>query len=105
MCSTPRPKVAAKGKAVSNGGVLANMNIDVRSRFAERANLADEKRYQISLQKKQQVQSINQVKRRFNIKVQTNSRANINKGIRYWLGTASIKEIFLILFIDKAKNI
>jgi len=103
MCSTPRPKKIVRGKSISKGSVLSSMNSDARMRFAERANLADEKRHKLNLKMKQiNVQKNNAQKHR-SFKIFTKNES-VKKGLSYWLGTASIKEVFLVLFAGKIKN-
>lgn len=84
MCSTPRPKTKVKGKKSHRGSVLSNMSPGVRSRFAECANSAQERRHQIALTTQ---------------KIAEKPQHNL----LYWLVSASIKEIFLLLFLGSSK--
>tara|TARA_R110001583_G_scaffold39134_10_gene125719 strand:- start:30 stop:344 length:315 start_codon:yes stop_codon:yes gene_type:complete len=104
MCSTPRPKKKVKGKASLNGSLLSNMSPEARSRFAERANVAQERRHEISLKEKQH-------NRQFNASVKKSAKAvnriakKSQKSLMYWLASASLKEVFIMLFFGKSKHI
>jgi len=49
MCSTPRPKTKVKSSASKSGSLLSTLSTQARNRFAERANLAQERRHQIAM--------------------------------------------------------
>jgi len=103
MCSTPRPKTRTKGKSRASGSLLSSMSSEARSRFAERANLAQERRHQIAITVQKETNQWNHTTK--------TSRKAINQTIKksqrnlsYWLVSASIKDIFLTLFFGKSKR-
>lgn len=104
MCSTPRPKTKVKGKAGTSGGLLSNMSAETRSRFAQRANAAQERRDQIAIKAQQN-------SRHLNASIRTSKKANnqiakkSQNSLSYWLISASLKEVFMMLFFDKSKRI
>jgi hypothetical protein len=101
MCSSPKPKARAKGKKGSGGGVLSNMSAQERSRFSERANVAQERRHQLKIKQKQQKlhhqERVNRVDSRL-VKSQ-----NVSFG--HWFLNASLKDIFNVLVLGKPKSI
>lgn len=104
MCSTPRPKTAVKGKPGSSGSLLSTMSPEVRSRFAERANVAQERRHQIAMKAKQNNRQLN-----FSVKKSARAANRIPKksqsNLNYWLVSASLKEVFMMLFFGKPPRI
>ncbi len=58
MCSTPRPKRRTTGKAKLSGSLLSTISSESRANFAQRANAADERRYQLKQEKAQQERRI-----------------------------------------------
>lgn len=103
MCSTPRPKTKVKGKAGSSGSLLSNMSAEARNRFAERANVAQERRYQIALktqQKKRQRNTPIRTAKKVMSRAATKSPSNLS----YWLLNASLKEVFIMLFFGSSKR-
>lgn len=104
MCSTPRPRTKVKGKAGTSGSLLSNMSPEARSRFAERANVAQQRRHQMTIKtqqnNRQQDAAIITSKKAVN-RVDQKSQHNV----RYWLVSASLKEIFMMLFFSKSKRI
>ncbi len=102
MCSTPRPKTKVKGKSGISGGVLSNMNPDARSRFAERANIAQERRHKIMMKEQQKKRPDNSV--RLDKKVKNTSDRNMRNSLSYWLLNASMKDILILLFSSTPKR-
>jgi hypothetical protein len=102
MCSTPRPKKKVKGKSGSSGGVLSNMNPDARRRFAERANIAQERRHKIMMEEQQKKRLDNPV--RLDKKVKNFSDRNMRNSLSYWLLNASMKDILILLFLSTPKR-
>lgn len=101
MCSTPRPKSAIKGKVRSSGTILSNCSAEARSRFAQRANAAQERR--------EQVKAKEQVIQRKTARLKMNKRNTkpVHKptGLSYWLFHASVKEILLTVFVGRSKHV
>lgn len=104
MCSTPRPRTAVKGKAGISGSLLSNMSPEARSRFAERANVAQERRHQIALKAQQNNRQLNTSLRAPKKAVNRIAKKSQNN-LSYWLVSASLKEIFMMLFFGKSKHI
>lgn len=102
MCSTPRPKTKVKGKSGISGGLLSNMSPEARSRFAERANAAQERRQKITqeAQQKKRLDASVESKR----KAVTPSAKKAQKGLSYWLLNASLKDVFIALFSATPKR-
>lgn len=96
MCSTPRPKRVVKGKAGASGSILSNMSTEARSQFAERANVAQERRYKIAQQKKRQTESSPRDYRGGQKKEKV-----AKNGLGYWLLHASMKEVVMAIFVGK----
>jgi len=93
MCSSPRPKRKIKiAKSVKSGGALANMTMNARQSFANKANLADEKRHKLIVAKKTSQQSHIIAARRV-----TKQKKSISKTVKkswyYWLAHASLTQI------------
>jgi len=103
MCSTPRPKTKVKGKANRNGSVLSNMSTETRSRFAERANLAQERRHQIAIKAQQKKRHHNVAIKSAN-KVGSRAVTKSSNKLSYWLLNASLKEVFTMLFLGSSKR-
>jgi hypothetical protein len=105
MCSTPRPKrnlKAGTAGASSSGTILSDLSAQKRAEFVKRANSADERRYQL----KQQIaakthkaisptEKITSLLKNKNVKQKT-------KSWHYWLLDASMKELFMLLFLGKS---
>lgn len=101
MCSSPKPKARSKGKKASSGGILGSMSAGERSRFSERANLAQERRHQIKIKEKQQElqqQSLDNKKRTRKIK-------NQKVGFSHWFLHASLKDVFNLLILGKSTSL
>lgn len=103
MCSTPRPKTKVKGKAGSNGGVLSSMSSEARSRFAERANLAQERRHQMAMKAQQKERNLNTPKRASR-KIVRRTATKSQQTLSYWLLNTSLKEVFHMLFFGPSKR-
>ena len=103
MCSTPRPKTKVKGKSGTSGSLLSNISAEKRRRFAERANSAQERRHQIAM-------NIQKSPSLLNTPIDSNSLEVVSKhqkkqkDLSYWLVSASLKEIFILLFFGKSKH-
>jgi hypothetical protein len=104
MCSTPRPKTKVKGKAGTSGGLLSNMSAETRSRFAQRANAAQERREQIAIKAQQNNRQLNASLRTTKKAVHRLANKSQNS-LSYWLVSASIKEVFMMLFFGKSKRV
>lgn len=104
MCSTPRPKTTVKGKAGTSGSLLSNMSPEARNRFAERANVAQERRHQIAIKAQQHNRQHSESKRTTKKpanRIAKKSQSNLS----YWLVSASLKEVFMMLFFGKSKHV
>jgi len=102
MCSTPRPRKAIKGKGSKSGSLLSNMSSETRSRFAERANVAQERRHQITIKEQErnrQLQTPSKVTKK-TVRHSTKKQSSLS----YWLLDASLKEAFIMLFFGKSKQ-
>lgn len=103
MCSTPRPRSRVVRKAGTSNSILSGMSTEARSRFTERANIAQERRYQIAIQARQKKHLLTP-----SAEVAKNvvdySPKKLQGGFSYWLFTASLKEIFTLVFINTAKR-
>lgn len=102
MCSTPRPKRIVKGRAGVSGSLLSNISSESRGRFANRANVADERRYQIALREKQR--NIERKNTTSSKKMVSKKSIKAQNNWSYWLVNASLKEIFYMLFFGKSKQ-
>ncbi len=102
MCSTPRPKrnFKAGGARAASGSILSGLSADTRAAFVKRANMADERRYQLNQQTKTNQHAVRHVNRAFLPKNKPSQQTN--KNWRYWLIDASISELFIMLFWGKA---
>ena len=103
MCCTPRPKTKVKGKAGSSGSLLSNMSSEARNRFAERANVAQERRHQIAM-KAQQKERHHDAAIRTAKKVVRRAATKSPSNLSYWLLNASLKEVFIMLFFGSSKR-
>ena len=92
-----------KGKSSASGSVLSKMSPEARSRFAERANVAQERRHEMAM-KSQQKQRQRDIPRRTTKKITSHSAKKAQSSFSYWLLHASLKEIFLMLFFGKSKR-
>ena len=102
MCSTPRPKRKVKSSTAGfSGSVLASMSSVARGDFANRANAAQDRRDEIALINKA-IQPSNQIKL-VKAKLHQQAISSNNQHWRYWLLTASFKEIMTVFFIGKSK--
>ena len=103
MCSTPRPKTAVKAKQLLSGTILSNMSSEARSRFAERANAAQERRHQIALKTRQTRLRLD-TSQKGTKKVVNSSLNQSSHSISYWLLNASLKELFMMVFFGHSKR-
>ena len=104
MCSTPRPKGQVKGKSGSSGSILSNVSAEARRSFAQRANIADERRYHLAMEKEQQSRQLHTSQKNTKKHV-SQKNTKLNRNFSYWLVSASLKEIFLVLFFGKSKSV
>tara|TARA_R110001583_G_C5423190_1_gene388066 strand:- start:129 stop:503 length:375 start_codon:yes stop_codon:yes gene_type:complete len=104
MCSTPRPRTVVKGKAGTSGSLLSNMSPEARSRFAQRANVAEERRHQIAIKAQQKNRQLN-TSIRSSTKVDNKIAKKSQNSLSYWLVSASLSEVFMMLFFGKSKRI
>lgn len=103
MCSTPRPKTTVKAKRVPSGTLLSGMSALTRSRFAQRANAAQERRHQIAM-KARQTRLHHDSAQKSTKKVVSHSTNKSSPNIIYWLFNASMKEIFMMVFFGHSKR-
>lgn len=103
MCSTPRPKTKVKGKASSSGSILSSMNSEARTRFAERANMAQERRDQIAVNAQQKKQQRDTSRKSTN-KTPSHSAKKQQHSFSYWLFNANLKDVFTMLFLGNSKH-
>lgn len=94
MCASVRPKrtvkITATPKVVS---IMASMDEEARHSFTQRANLAVDKKEAVRQEKKiQQLGQDRKDNQRMHHK--TLERKQQNKGMSYWLFSASFAEIF-----------
>lgn len=101
MCSSPKPKARAKGKKGNGGGVLSSMSAQERSRFSERANLAQERRHQLKIKQKQQ--KLHQQARDNRVNITPIKKQSVSFG--HWFLNASLKDVFNVLVLGKPKSI
>lgn len=103
MCSSPRPRKKIQGRVRASGSILSSMSVEARRQFTERANHAQERRYEMAINEKnkknQQIPSVRVVK-----KVEKNSLVKLKSSLSYWLLTASLKDIFTIFFSGSLKR-
>lgn len=103
MCSTPRPKTKVKGKAGISGSFLSNMSPEARSRFAERANIAQERRHQLAMKEQQNNRQLN-APLRTTKKIAKPKDKKSSSSLTYWLFNASLKDLFFMLFFGTSKR-
>ncbi|MCI2284414.1 hypothetical protein L3081_14760 [Colwellia sp. MSW7] len=105
MCSTPKPKTKVKGKTAGGGSLLSTMSTEARSRFAERANIAQERRDNIALKRQQEKRQHALVSK--GVKKVASNSAKIpetqQRNLSYWFFKASVKDLFVMLFFGKSK--
>jgi hypothetical protein len=77
-----------------SGGILTNMSTESRQAFVERANKADERRYQLKMQLVKNQQRVSE--RKANVR-QLPSQDAKKQGFFYWLFEASFKDIINVL--------
>ena len=102
MCSTPRPKRAMKlnnAGAITNGTILSGLSAQKRAVFVQRANQADDRRYELELQQKASESKHNSHIKNLSIK---KTYKNQQKSWRYWLIDASLKELFLVMLLGRS---
>ncbi|MBL4909713.1 MAG: hypothetical protein JKX78_06780 [Alteromonadaceae bacterium] len=101
MCSTPRPKRKIKSASTGtvSGTMLSNLSAQNRADFVKRANSADDRRHQIQQQIAEKKQALSFVGH--NVKKVIKNKKVSTKNWSYWLVDASIKEIFMMLFLGK----
>lgn len=103
MCSTPRPKTTVKAKSVISGTILSRMSAEDRRRFAQRANMAQERRDQIAIKTRQTRNQVTSAQR----STKKVANATIHKSshsFSYWLLNASLKEVFVMIFFGHSKR-
>lgn len=99
MCSTPRPRAKVAGKSVSSASILSSMSTESRRRFTEQANIAQERRDKINIAEKNQ-----RISNKASSKAISKSvKKKASKGLRYWLVSASLREILARLFFSRSK--
>lgn len=86
MCSSPKPKKNVSGYKSASASFISNLSPSARSRFTERANLAQTRRDKINA-KTTKLNSISAIQRK-------SSNRNTSKNLSYWLLDASLKDIF-----------
>jgi hypothetical protein len=99
MCSTPRPRTKVAGKSSSSASILSSMSTESRRRFTEQANIAQERRDKIKMAEKNQ-KKYNKASTKAIYK-SVNKKAS--KSLSYWLVSASLREIFALLFFSRSK--
>lgn len=105
MCSTPRPKRRVSSiKTQPSGAVLANISKESRTKFAQIANDADERRYQQKMTVKKQQTANHLWAKNTSTKKANMQHRSVKKDWLYWLVSASIKEILARIFLP-AKQI
>ena len=104
MCSSPKPKSKAKGKKSGGGSILANISPESRSRFSERANAAQDRRDEMKAAQKQKALQHNTLTNRSLTSAVVKTKKQ-EKSFGYWLLNASVKDIFVLLFMGKSKTI
>lgn len=101
MCSSPKPKASVKGKRSKSTSGLASLSPEARSRFTQRANEAQERRYQIKKEEQQRSNVIPTVK----VNNKQVSKNKTQHTLSYWLLNANLKEITFRIFGGKTKTI
>ena len=103
MCSTPRPKTTLKAKAANSGSLLSNLSTESRRLFAERANIAQERRHQMAQQLKHDKHQ-HDAAIKMSTKTVVRDVNNKQKRLSYWLLEANLKELFIMLFFNAVKR-
>lgn len=103
MCSSPKPKASVKGKRTkgTNSG-LSSLSPEARSRFTQRANEAQERRYQIQKEKAQQRANLTSTVTAKNKHIIKHKNQNT---LNYWLLHANLKEVMYRIFGGKANKV
>jgi len=100
MCSTPRPKRVMKTNSTSvttNGTILSGLSAQKRAAFVQRANQADDRRYELQQKAAEKKRENNHLTHTKNLSIKKST-----KNWSYWLIDASIKEIVMMLFLGKS---
>ena len=96
-------KKRVKGKSATSGSLLSTMSSESRHRFAERANSAQERRHEIAINLKKSSFTLTNPMDSKELYGVTRHK-NKQKNFRYWLVSASLKEILILLFFGKSKH-
>ena len=103
MCSTPRPKRKVKVASSSAGGtILSGLSAQKRAEFVQRANSADERRFQLQQKKMEEKKRLHLVTSHRLKKTNKKQLKKSSKNWSYWLVDASIKDLFMMLFLGKS---
>ena len=95
MCSSPKPRMKAKGKSASSASILSSMSAESRQRFTERANTAQERRDNIKKAEKVKLSlHQNQIRPQ-----STPLKVEATKRLNYWWLSISLKELFNLLLL------
>jgi len=103
MCSTPRPKIKVTGKSGTCGSLLSNLSAEARNTFAERANVAQERRDQMSM-KSEQAKHQHDASMSLAKKIDNRAFIMSKKNLSYWLLNAKTKEIITMLFLGASRR-
>lgn len=95
MCSSPKPKTGIKGKKAKNTSGLASLSPEARTRFTQKANEAQERRYK--LQQEKAKERANRTPPTQVNKISTKNEHTLS----YWLFSANIKEVIHTVFRGK----
>lgn len=89
MCSSPKPRMKAKGKSNSSASILSSMSAESRQRFTERANVAQERRDHIK-----KAEKVKRTLHQSHIRSQgTPVKIEATKHLSYWWLLINLKDL------------
>ena len=89
MCSSPKPRMKAKGKSNSSASILSSMSAESRQRFTERANVAQERRDNIK-----KAEKVKRTLHQSHIRSQgTPVKIEATKHLSYWWLLINLKDL------------
>jgi hypothetical protein len=89
MCSSPKPRMKAKGKSNSSASILSSMSAESRQRFTERANVAQERRDHIK-----KAEKVKRTLHQSHIRSQgTPVKIEATKRLSYWWLSINLKDL------------
>lgn len=104
MCSTPRPKRVMKSSstgATISGTILSGLSAQERATFVQKANQADDRRQELqqkaAVKKREKLRNTHAINSSLSI-----PQIKVTKKWNYWLIDASLKEIFMLIFLGRS---